>query len=183
MWDVVLNVDVGQSRRLTQRGCTRGLHSLSPSSKTSLTLSRLSSDTLPMSTGAFIVMSLILNTDSVGQEGLTPLALACKEGNTDIVYQLVAAGAYVNLQVLSLKVASDDDLHFRTEAGTATSSWLVKAATDRLWKRFSKSLFMMTAQNRTMVTIKSPDMQMLIRRAERGRLACTGQWRRTTPLW
>ena len=42
-----------------------------------------------------------MKTNSVGQEGLTPLALACKEGNTDIVYQLVAAGAYVNLQVLS----------------------------------------------------------------------------------
>ena len=33
------------------------------------------------------------------QEGLTPLALACKEGSTDIVYQLVAAGAFVNLLV------------------------------------------------------------------------------------
>ena len=42
---------------------------------------------------------MTLNINSVGQEGLTPLALACKEGNTDIVYQLVAAGAYVNLQV------------------------------------------------------------------------------------
>ena len=44
-------------------------------------------------------MMMTLNINSVGQEGLTPLALACKEGNTDIVYQLVAAGAYVNLQV------------------------------------------------------------------------------------
>ena len=42
----------------------------------------------------------LCSTYSVGQEGLTPLALACKEGSTDIVYQLVAAGAYVNLQVL-----------------------------------------------------------------------------------
>ena len=46
-----------------------------------------------------ITINMTMNTNSVGQEGLTPLALACKEGNTDIVYQLVAAGAYVNLQV------------------------------------------------------------------------------------
>ena len=48
-----------------------------------------------------LLINMILNINSVGQEGLTPLALACKEGNTDIVYQLVAAGAYVNLQVPS----------------------------------------------------------------------------------
>ena len=46
-----------------------------------------------------MVRLLMIYLYSVGQEGLTPLALACKEGNTDIVYQLVAAGAYVNLQV------------------------------------------------------------------------------------
>ena len=62
-----------------------------------------------MSTGALSVVdhfegswqnNCLCSTYSVGQEGLTPLALACKEGSTDIVYQLVAAGAYVNLQVL-----------------------------------------------------------------------------------
>ena len=26
------------------------------------------------------------------------MAIACKEGNSDIAYQLIAAGAYVNLQ-------------------------------------------------------------------------------------
>ena len=49
------------------------------------------------------VVSLLLqhgpNVNAVDQEGLTALAIACKEGSTDIVYQLIAAGAYVNLQV------------------------------------------------------------------------------------
>ena len=45
------------------------------------------------------VVSLLLeekpNVNAVDQEGLTALALACKEGSTDIAYQLIAAGAYV----------------------------------------------------------------------------------------
>ena len=49
------------------------------------------------------IVSLLLrhgpNVNAVDQEGLTALAIACKEGSTDIVYQLIAAGAYVNLQV------------------------------------------------------------------------------------
>ena len=48
------------------------------------------------------VVSLLLeekpNVNAVDQEGLTALALACKEGSTDIAYQLISAGAYVNLQ-------------------------------------------------------------------------------------
>ena len=32
------------------------------------------------------------------QDGLTALALACKEGNYEIVSQLLSSGAYVNLQ-------------------------------------------------------------------------------------
>ena len=37
--------------------------------------------------------------NAVDQDGLTALAIACKEGSTDIAFQLIAAGAYVNLQV------------------------------------------------------------------------------------
>jgi hypothetical protein len=33
------------------------------------------------------------------QEGMTALAIACKEGCIDIAFQLLAAGAYVNIQV------------------------------------------------------------------------------------
>ena len=39
------------------------------------------------------------NVNAVDQDGLTALAIACKEGSTDIAFQLIAAGAYVNLQV------------------------------------------------------------------------------------
>ena len=52
------------------------------------------------------IVSLLLqhgpNVNAVDQEGLTALAIACKEGSTDIVYQLIAAGAYVNLQVATI---------------------------------------------------------------------------------
>ena len=41
------------------------------------------------------------NVNAVDQDGLTALAIACKEGSTDIAFQLIAAGAYVNLQVSS----------------------------------------------------------------------------------
>ena len=39
------------------------------------------------------------NVNAVDQDGLTALAIACKEGSTDIAFQLIAAGADVNLQV------------------------------------------------------------------------------------
>jgi ankyrin repeat-rich membrane spanning protein len=49
------------------------------------------------------IVSLLLqyspNVNAVDQEGMTALAIACKEGSTDIAFQLLAAGAYVNLQV------------------------------------------------------------------------------------
>ena len=49
------------------------------------------------------IVSLLLrhspNVNAVEQDGLTALAIACKEGSTDIAFQLMAAGAYVNLQV------------------------------------------------------------------------------------
>ena len=70
------------------------------------------------------IVSLLLrhgpNVNAVDQEGLTALAIACKEGSTDIVYQLIAAGAYVNLQVQN---QFDKDqifpaIHFRIEAVT-----------------------------------------------------------------
>ena len=37
--------------------------------------------------------------NAVDQDGLTALAIACKEGSTDTAFQLIAAGANVNLQV------------------------------------------------------------------------------------
>ena len=49
------------------------------------------------------IVSLLLdhspNVNAVDQDGLTALAIACKEGSTDIAYQLMATGAYVNVQV------------------------------------------------------------------------------------
>jgi ankyrin repeat-rich membrane spanning protein len=49
------------------------------------------------------IVSLLLqhspNVNAVDQEGMTALAIACKEGCIDIAFQLLAAGAYVNIQV------------------------------------------------------------------------------------
>ena len=48
------------------------------------------------------VVALLLeekpNVNAVDQEGLTALALACKEGRIDIAYQLISAGAFLNIQ-------------------------------------------------------------------------------------
>ena len=52
------------------------------------------------------IVSILLqhspNVNAVDQDGLTGLAVACKDGNSDIAFQLLAAGAYVNLQVKSI---------------------------------------------------------------------------------
>ena len=55
-------------------------------------------------TGNFVdVVHLLLehkpNVNAVDKDGCTALTIACKEGFHDIVLALIAAGAYINLQV------------------------------------------------------------------------------------
>ena len=67
------------------------------------------------------IVSLLLkhspNVNAVDQDGMTALAVACKEGNSDIAFQLIAAGAYVNVQVQRSVIAG-----FRTENRTRVFS-------------------------------------------------------------
>ena len=44
------------------------------------------------------------NVNSVDRDGMTALAVACKEGYSEIAFKLLSAGAYTNLQVYSLKL-------------------------------------------------------------------------------
>ena len=39
------------------------------------------------------------NVNSVDRDGMTALAVACKEGYSEIAFKLLTAGAYTNLQV------------------------------------------------------------------------------------
>ena len=80
------------------------------------------------------VVSLLLkhrpNMNAVDKDGLTALAIACKEGSTDIVYQLVAAGAYVNIQVQTLHCLGVTNVcDARHGAGTPTSYWRAREDT------------------------------------------------------
>ena len=40
------------------------------------------------------------NVNSVDRDGMTALAVACKEGYSEIAFKLLTAGAYTNLQVI-----------------------------------------------------------------------------------
>ena len=40
------------------------------------------------------------NVNAVDRDGMTALAIACKEGYCEIAFKLLSAGAYTNLQVL-----------------------------------------------------------------------------------
>merc|ERR1719447_2505675 len=66
------------------------------------------------------IVSLLLkhspNVNAVAQDGLTALHIACKEGSTDIAFQLLSAGAYVNLQ----DRAGDTNLIMASKSGHKT---------------------------------------------------------------
>ena len=42
------------------------------------------------------------NVNAVDRDGMTALAIACKEGYNEIAFKLLSAGAYTNLQVWAL---------------------------------------------------------------------------------
>lgn len=52
------------------------------------------------------VVNLLLehrpNVNALDKDGYTALALACKDGYYEIVVALLAAGAYINIQVLEI---------------------------------------------------------------------------------
>lgn len=52
-----------------------------------------------------VVMSLLQcrpNVNAVDKDGCSALTIACKEGFTEIAVALLAAGAYINIQVFLL---------------------------------------------------------------------------------
>ena len=81
------------------------------------------------------IVSLLLkhspNVNAVDQDGMTALAVACKEGNSDIAFQLIAAGAYVNVQVQRSVIAG-----FRTENRTRVFSKNILRAPNFLFVNF-----------------------------------------------
>jgi ankyrin repeat-rich membrane spanning protein len=44
------------------------------------------------------------NINTIDKDGMTALAIACKEGSTEIALKLLNSGAYTNLQVLNLYI-------------------------------------------------------------------------------
>ena len=46
-----------------------------------------------------LILEKAANINAVDRDGMTALAIACKEGYTEIAFKLLASGAYTNLQV------------------------------------------------------------------------------------